>query len=120
MTKATAWAIVWLGLIHIVFGILRFNVPLLDAVNAGFFGQFAAPEPRRTAFWFIICGPLFMLAGHLAVHAEATADLRSLRLIGAYMLATSIVGVAAFPVSPLWAPLVLSLPLLASGPGWID
>ncbi len=119
MSKATAWAIFLLGIVHIVFGILRFKVPLAAAVADGFFGQFAVPDIRYAAFWFVMAGPLFMLAGHLAIHAVAVGDLQVLKLIGWYMLASSIVGVAAFPVSPLWAPLLLSLPLIAAGYGWI-
>lgn len=120
MTKVTAWAVLVLGVVHIVFGILRFKAPLTDALLSGFIGRFAEPEIRRTAFWFLIVGPLFMLAGHVAVHAVASGDRELLKIIGTYMLATSIVGVLAFPVSPLWAPLLLSLPLIAAGYGMIN
>jgi uncharacterized membrane protein HdeD (DUF308 family) len=119
MSKISAWAVFLLGIVHIVFGILRFKVPLTAAVADGFFGQFYLPELRRTAFWFLMAGPLFMLAGHIAIHAVAVGDLRVLRLIGGYMLVSSLVGVAAFPVSPLWAPLLLSLPLIAASYGWV-
>jgi hypothetical protein len=115
MAKVVAWAVFALGFVHIVFGIVRFRAPLADALLAGFAGQFMLPEIRRTAFWFLMCGPMFMLAGHLAIHAVDVGDTRTLKLIGVYMFAASIVGVAAFPVSPLWAPLALSLPLIAAG-----
>jgi Family of unknown function (DUF6463) len=117
MTKTVAWAVFVLGLAHIVFGIARFEAPLTEAVNEGFSGKFSSPEVRRTAFWFIACGPLYMLIGHIAIHAVAIRDLKLLKVIGVYMLAFSSVGVAAFPVSPLWAPLLLSLPLIAAGYG---
>lgn len=119
MVKIVAWAVFGLGLAHIIFGIMRFKVPLTDALLAGFSGQFVVPEIRRTAFWFLMCGPMFMLAGHLAIHAVAMDDVRTLKLIGYYMFAASLVGVAAFPASPLWAPLLLSLPLIAAGHAWI-
>ena len=119
MSNITAWAVFYLGVAHIVFGVVRFKVPLADAVKAGFAGQFMRPEARRTAFWFLMCGALFMLAGHLAVHAVASGDLKLLRIIGTYMLIASLIGVLAFPVSPLWAPLLLSLLLLASGYSWV-
>jgi uncharacterized membrane protein HdeD (DUF308 family) len=120
MAKTIAWAVFALGVIHIIFGIARFKAPLIDAVLAGFSGQFMMPEIRRTAFWFLMCGPLFMLAGHLAIHAVTAGDTRTLKVIGYYMLVSSIVGVAAFPASPLWAPLLLSLPLIAAGYSLID
>ncbi len=119
MAKTVAWAVFALGLAHIIFGILRFREPLAEAALAGFSGQFMLPEIRRTAFWFLMCGPLFMLAGHLAIHAVAQGDLRTLKLIGVYMLVSSIIGVAAFPVSPLWVPMLLSIPLVAAGYGFI-
>lgn len=118
MIKCCAWAVFALGLIHIVFGVARYATPLGAVLAEGFFGRFAAEESRRTAFWFILAGPLLMLIGQLAVHAVGQADPGMLRLIGAYMLATSLVGVAAFPLSPLWVPLMLSLPLIAAGWGW--
>ena len=117
MSKAVAWAVFALGVVHIVFGIARFNVPLGDAVAAGFVGQFNEPEVRRTAFWFIMCGPLLALVGHLAVRAVAAGDLSVLKIIGAYALVSSLIGLAAFPMSPLWALFVLSLLLLAAGYG---
>lgn len=119
MARGIAWATLVLGVVHIVFGILRFQQPLAEAVAAGFIDQFRAHEPRRTAFWFLMCGPLLMLVGHLAIRAVAMGDLASLRIAGLYALAASLVGIAAFPVSPLWSLLVLSLLLIAAGSGWI-
>jgi uncharacterized membrane protein HdeD (DUF308 family) len=115
MTKTIAWAVFVLGLAHIVFGVLRFQAPLAEAVAAGFFDQFRETEARRTAFWFLMCGPLLMLVGHLALRAVARGDRAALRVIGSYALVTSLVGVAAFPRSPLWALFVLSLLLVAAG-----
>lgn len=60
---ASAWAPVGLGLAHIVFGLARYRGPLRDALAAGFVGQFAEPEPRRTAFWFVVFGLPLLLAG---------------------------------------------------------
>ena len=115
MSKAVAWAVFILGVAHIFFGVARFREPLLGALMDGFIGQFAVPEIRRTAFWFVIAGPLVMLMGHLAIHAVSVGDFKVLKVIGAYMLIFSAVGVAAFPASPLWAPLLLSLLLIALG-----
>jgi hypothetical protein len=119
MSKKIAWAVFILGFLHIVFGIIRFKAPLADAWTAGFIGQLTTPEIRRTAFWFLMCGPLFMLVGHIAIHAVGIGDLKLLKIIGSYMLLSSIVGVFAFPVSPLWASLVLSVLMLAAGYGLV-
>lgn len=113
------WALFGLGIVHIAFGLLRFRLPLTDAWAAGFVGQFAAPEARRTAFWFLMAGPPTMAFGQLAVHAAATSDLWTLRLIGIYLLASGCIGVAAFPRSPLWLPLAMSPLFIATGNSWI-
>jgi uncharacterized membrane protein YidH (DUF202 family) len=117
MPKIVAWSLFALGVIHIVFGIVRFKVPLAEAVFAGFVGKFKEPEVRRTAFWFLMCGPLLMLVGHIAVRAVANGDHSQLKLIGMYTFIWSVIGVAAFPKSPLWALLLLSPLLVASGYG---
>jgi uncharacterized membrane protein HdeD (DUF308 family) len=108
MSNILAWSLFALGVAHIAYGLIVFRVPLAAAVSAGFIGQFKTPEVRRTAFWFVVFGPLLMLAGHVAVHAVATGDVSLFRLIGIYVLTTSIIGVAAFPRSPFLAAAVLS------------
>ncbi len=106
-----------LGILHIVFGLVRYRGPVLDAVSAGFVGKFAMPEIRRTAFWFLIFGPLLMLAGQVGIHAVGHGDLALLRMLGLYAFITAVLGVAAFPKSPFWAPLLVSPVLIAAGYG---
>ena len=106
-----------MGVIHIVFGLFRFKGPLAAAVAAGFVGKFQAHEHRRTAFWFMIAGPLLMLAGHLAIRAVAAGDLEVLKIIGFYMFVMSVIGVAAIPKSPILVSLILSVFLIAAGFG---
>ena len=117
MAKGIAWAVFILGLAHVVFGILRFQAPLADAVAAGFIDQFKEHEVRRTAFWFLMCGPLLMLIGHLAIRAVAAGDRPVLKVIGVYALISSAIGIAAFPASPLWVLFFLSVLLIAAGYG---
>ena len=117
MANFISWALFALGIAHIAFGLVRFRATLTDACAAGFIGQFKAPEIRRSAFWFLICGPLLMLTGQVAVHAVATSNLWLLKVIGTYLLVTCGIGVAAFPKSPLWAPLVLSFFFILAGYG---
>ena len=117
MANFISWALFALGVAHIAFGLVRFRTALADACAAGFIGQFKEPEIRRSAFWFLMCGPLLMVTGQVAVHAVAQSDLWLLKLIGTYVLVTCGVGVAAFPKSPLWAPLVLSFFFILAGYG---
>ncbi len=117
MANAVAWFMFLLGVVHIIFGLVRFKGPVLDAVSAGFVGKFMAPEVRRTAFWFLIFGPLLMLAGHVAIYAVSHSDPGLLKLLGLYAFAVAVLGVAAFPKSPFWAPLMASPVLIAAGYG---
>ena len=120
MSNTIAWLLFALGVAHIAYGIVKFRGPLSEVMAAGFFGQFKMSEVRRTAFWFVIFGPLLMLAGHTAVHAVAVGDLDLLKVIGSYALVISVVGVAAFPKSPFWASLIVSPLLIAAGYGWLS
>lgn len=117
MANAAAWFMFFLGIVHIVFGLVKFKRPVADAVTAGFVGQFAMPEVRRTAFWFLIFGPMLMLAGHVGIYAVAQGDLFLLRILGIYALVTAVVGAAAFPKSPFWAPMLVAPVLIAAGYG---
>jgi len=119
MAKSTAWFLFLLGIGHIAVGLVQYRKPLRDAVVAGFVGKFAVPEIRRTAFWFLVVGPLMMLAGQVGLHAIAQGDRALLRMLGMYVLVSAVLGAAAFPKSPFWAALVASLVLIAAGYGWL-
>ncbi len=112
MSTLAAWSLFGLGVLHVVFGLVRFRGPLRDAVAAGFVGKFSEPESRRTAFWFLMAGPLLMAAGQVAVFAAETGDRRVFTTIGVYLVASSGIGVVAFPKSPLWASLLLGVVFL--------
>ncbi len=119
MSNLLAWLLFLLGIAHMAFGLVTFKTPLTQVWSDGFFGQFKATEVRRTAFWFMIFGPLLMGVGHAAIHAVAVGDAALLTLISRYAFVISLIGVAAFPKSPFLVSLVLSLLLLAAGSGWI-
>lgn len=87
----------------------------MAGVSAGIVGQFGEPEIRRTAFWFTMFGPLLMFAGQVAVHAASKGDLGLYRLVGLYMLATSVIGVIVIPFSPFLVGFVISALIVAAG-----
>jgi hypothetical protein len=117
LATVSSWALVALGASHVVFGLVKFKQPLRQAIASGFVGKFGAPELRRTAFWFVMFGLALLPAGHVAVRAAGGADLALLRLVGGYVCAISLIGVAAFPRSPFPASLVTSVLLLMAGFG---
>jgi Family of unknown function (DUF6463) len=120
MAVIAAWILVALGLGHTAVGVVMFKEPLAQAVRAGFVGQFVGHPDRRAAFWFIIFGPLMVMAGHLAIQAVNTADMGLLRIIGFYLLAVGVVGSLTLPKSPFWLGLVVSCVFLGAGYGWVS
>ncbi|MBD9615489.1 hypothetical protein IB245_28615 [Pseudomonas sp. PDM02] len=117
MSNIVAWTLFALGVVHIPLGIFKFKTAFAAAVDAGFIDQFRAHEDRRTALWFTLLGPLFMLAGHTAIHAVAVGDLALLKMVGIYVLMISIICVIAVPKSGFWATLLVSPLLIAAGYG---
>ena len=120
MAIVVAWVLVALGVGHTVVGLVSFKKPLGEAIRAGFVGRFVGYPDRQTAFWFIVFGPLLVMAGHMAVHAANTADRGLLKIIGFYLLAISAVGSLAEPTSPFWAGLVSALIFIGAGYGRIS
>jgi len=118
MSNYIPWFLFALGAAHIIFGLVKFRRPLSEAVRGGFVGQFNLPE-ARAAFWFVIFGPLLMLAGHIASHAVAASDFALVRVVGNYALVISIIGVAAFPKSPFIVSLPVAFLLVGIGYGWL-
>jgi hypothetical protein len=119
MIAIAAWTILLLGIGHTLLGFYWFRKPLREAMAEGLIGRFTELPARRLAFWFIIFGPLLILAGHIAIHAAATADLTLLKMTGAYLFVTCVLGTIALPKSPFALVLLLSPVLVAGGYGWI-
>lgn len=118
MAITLAWLLLFLGVAHIAFAAIRFRLPLKEAFADGFVGRFGSPEIRRTAFWFAAFGPLLMLAGHVALRAAESGDLPLYRLVGVYVLVTSVVGVLVAPKSPFLAGLLVSGLIVAASYGY--
>ena len=119
MSPLLPWTLFALGLGHLLFGAIRFRHPLRDALADGFIGKFGEPEVRRSALWFMLFGPLLMLAGQVAIHAVSINDAYLVRLVGFYLLAVSAIGALALPKSPFLAALVIALLHVALGYGLV-
>lgn len=120
MVSIAAWAIFALAIGHFGVGLIWYKKPLLAACREGFIGKFKPEQSRILAFWFMIFTPLMMMGGQIAAHAANTGDLPTLKIVGFYMLAVSIVGIAAFPKAPFWVALILSPVVIAGGYGLIQ
>ncbi len=116
---AAAGALLALGVLHIAMGLVRFKQPFLAAMSEGLFDAFKTDDSRRLAFWFTFLGPVLILCGHLALRAASSGDLHTLGLMGLYLFVAALLGILAFPASPLWALLVVAGVLFATGRGWL-
>ena len=117
MVNILAWSLFTLGIGHIIYGLVKFRESVAEAVAEGFVNKFKAPEVRRTALWFLMFGFLLIFAGNTAIHAVTNADLPLLRLVGFYLFATSLVGLAALPKSPFLVGAILSPIFIAASYG---
>jgi uncharacterized membrane protein HdeD (DUF308 family) len=115
MANFSAWSLLVLGVLHVLYGVVKFRLPLSAAVAEGFVGKFSKHEARRTAFWFVMFGPLLMMGGHICIHAVARSDYDVMRLVGTYLSVGSLIGVAALPKSPFIVGLTVSLLVMAAG-----
>ena len=112
MYLGIAWVIAVLGALHILLGLIRFRTPLKQIIKSGYVGRFGDSDLNRSAFWFIIFGPLLMLVGHVAVYAASSNNAELLKIIGSYLLVISAVAVVSVPKAPFWITLALSIPLI--------
>ena len=101
MVLIAAYYLMVLGALHVLFGLVRFRTPLREAIREGFVGRFEQSDARRLAFWFIIVGPLLSLLGQAALDACHDGDLGLILATGVTLLAAAVIGVLAFPKSPL-------------------
>jgi hypothetical protein len=108
----------FLGVAHILTGLVWFRQPIGDALKEGGIGKFQGIDSRRLAFWFTIFGVLVAGVAHIAIMAAMSANLELLKIIGFYVLGLSAIGVIATPKSPFWIVLVLSPLLIGAGYGW--
>lgn len=115
MVSVAAYYMIALGGLHVVFGLLRFRTPLREAFLEGFVGRFEQSDARRLAFWFIVVGPLLSLLGHAALDAFEGGNTGLIVTIGVTLLVVGVIGVLAFPKSPLWSLFPPSLVFIVGG-----
>lgn len=99
-----------IGVVHTLFGLFRFRAPLLEILEAGLIGGATTPT-QAYAFWFVIGGPMMIVAG-LSIREQEAADFAPSRRLGFLLLGIALLGAAVFPVSGFWlllAPAILTL-----------
>lgn len=103
------WLIV-VGALHVPYGLVVHAAPWRDIAVAGFFDAVAGDVARGRAVWFLLVGPVLLLAG-LAVDALEAAQVRVPALAGIAMLATTAFCLVLMPRSGFWLVLLPALAL---------
>ncbi len=115
MVAIAAYYMIALGALHVLFGLIRFRKPLSEAFREGFVARFEQSDARRLAFWFIAVGPLMSLLGQAALDVYGAGDLQLIATMGVTLFVVGVIGVLAFPRSPLWSLFPPSLTFIAGG-----
>ncbi|MEM1181477.1 MAG: DUF6463 family protein [Acidobacteriota bacterium] len=102
-----------IGLGHTLLGLYRFHGQFLEMAAAGLFAT-GAGELRGWAFWFTFSGLLMMVLGR-AMGALERRGLPIPRSLGLWILLSSALGAAVFPVSGFWLLIGVALAILGTG-----
>lgn len=107
------------GVAHAGVAFVLFHAPLGAILQDGVFGAIHSPvagpiEPqldRFAAFLFLLYAPVLFMLGQITNGAVERGDVRTLRLIGCYLLAFGALFAIVIPLSGGW--LLLGLALLS-------
>ena len=90
------------GILHSVVGIVLGKDYLLAILKDGLWDAVIKDVYRELAFWFLICGIIIIILGHL-LHVYIKKTLKPAPLfVGYYLLGLSAIGCIVAPVSGFW------------------
>jgi hypothetical protein len=104
------WLIV-VGALHVLYGLVVHAASWQDIASAGFFDAVAGHVERGRAVWFLLVGPVLLLAG-LAIDALEAAQVRVPALAGVAMLAMTAFCLVLMPRSGFWLAIPPALALI--------
>lgn len=103
-----AWigkSIIFIGIIHSVFGFVTFRSTLSELISEGVINTVNGQPKREFAFWFLFFGFMAIIAGSLIDWCERKDRLLP-GFLGLSLLALTLVCVAIMPISGGWLLLV--------------
>jgi hypothetical protein len=98
------WIGRWLmvvGALHVGYGLTKHATQWRDIAAAGFFDAVAGHAARGHAAWFLLCGPVLLLAG-LVLDALEASRVRAPALAGIAALVLIVFGLVLMPRSGFW------------------
>ena len=105
------WLLAVAGLHTIAAGVM-FSEPLTDIARRGLFDSVNRDPTRGAAIWFLLFGGLLALLGIALTSIERRNDVPTLRLLGAGVLAVTVLGVVLMPASGFWLAFPPAIALL--------
>ncbi len=100
-----AWigkSIIFIGIVHSVFGFVVFRSILAELVSDGLINTVNRQPDREFAFWFLFFGFMAIIAGALIDWCERNVGTLP-RFLGWSLLAMTAVCVTIMPVSGAWS-----------------
>ena len=91
------------GILHSVVGIMMGGEYLWGIIKKGVFNA-AKDDDLATglAFWFLVCGIIFIILGHLLHYYIKKVQQPAPNLLGYWLLGLGIIGCIIMPVSGFW------------------
>lgn len=112
MTRWMGRWIIFVSLLHTIFGMVMFWPVIAQIALAGVFNAVGTDPMRGAVAWFLLAG-FFMATIGLAVDAlERTGQHQALRNAGITMLLTALLGIVLFPASGFWLTLPSSIAMI--------
>lgn len=105
-------AIIVIGIGHTALGLYSFHDQFSAMFLEGLLSS-GVGEMRELAFWFTFSGILMIILG-LSVGAIESHNASIPMSVGLFLLVTSVLGAAIYPVSGFWLLLAVSLAILFS------
>ena len=90
------------GILHSVVGIVLNKDYFRAILKDGLFNAVENNVHRELAFWFLVCGVIIILLGHVLHHYIKKEQKPAPFFVGYYLLGLSVIGCIAVPVSGFW------------------
>jgi len=114
MRKLSGPALIVIGVLHTIVGVILGYGPLTEIARDGFFNAVEPYDSRMAVFWFLFAGLVSILLGQLVLWAERHLNRPVPGFIGWQLLVLSIAVTVFIPISGAWLLMVLSISMIAA------
>jgi hypothetical protein len=91
------------GILHSVVGIVLSKDDLWAIIKEGLFNTVKDDDfSRGLAFWFLVCGVIIIILGHVLHYYIKREQKPAPVFLGYYLLGISVIGCIVIPVSGFW------------------